>query len=130
MFLSFEMSNPSILLFHGSIATQSQMNSEPTLIVVSSMINSAIFFLLEIIFFGLYFCIQFQIETWFRLIKQDNLSDVLLKDNPEKYKYNPYAIYSEDVLFLVFIRRDRYLQAIDLSLNEQSRKIYDDDIYK
>ena len=30
--------------------------------------------------------------------EQDNLSDVLLKDKPEKYKYNPYAMYSEDVL--------------------------------
>ena len=69
------MSNPRITLFNGSIAThQSQINSEPTLIKVSSMINSAILFLLEIIFFGLYFCIQFHIETWFRLIKQDNTS--------------------------------------------------------
>ena len=42
-----------------------------------------------------------------RLIKQDNLPDVFLKDNPEKYKYNPYTIYSEGVLFLVFIKRDR-----------------------
>ena len=88
-----------VTLFNGSIAThQSQINSEPALIKVSSMINSAILFLLEIIFFGLYFCIQFHIETWFRLIKQDNLPDVLLKDNPEKYKYNPYTIYSEGVL--------------------------------
>ena len=80
------------------------MNSEPTNIDSSfiSMTNSAIFFLLEIIFFGLYFCIQLQIETWFRLIKQDNLSDVLLEDNPEKYKYNPYTIYSEDVLCLLY----------------------------
>ena len=70
------MSNPRIALFDDSIATQSQMNSEPTLINVSSMINSAILFFLEIIFFGLHFCIQFHIETWFRLIKQDNLSDV------------------------------------------------------
>src|SRR5215212_6987505 len=79
MFLSFEMSNPRIILFHGSIATQSQMNSEPTLIKVSSMINSVILFLLKIIFFGLYFCIQFHIETWFRLIKQDNLLMYFLK---------------------------------------------------
>jgi len=102
------MSNQRIALLDDSIAThQSQMNSEPTLIKVSSMINSAILFFLEIIFFGLYFCIQFHIETWFRLIKQDDLSDVLLKDNPEKYKYNPYLTYSEGVLFLVFIKRDR-----------------------
>jgi hypothetical protein len=102
------MSNQRITLFNGSIATQSHMSSEPDLIKVSSMINSAILFLLEIIFFYLYFCIQFHIEIWFHLIKQDNLSDdVLLKDNPEKYKYNPYAIYSEGVLFFVLVKRDR-----------------------
>ena len=92
MFRSFDMSNPRITLFNGSIATQqSQMNSEPSLIKVLSMINSAILFLLEIIFLGLYFCIQCQIDTWliFIIFKKDNALAAFLNDNPRKYKYNP-----------------------------------------
>ncbi|HSA75734.1 MAG TPA: hypothetical protein VLE21_06055 [Candidatus Nitrosocosmicus sp.] len=40
------------------------------------------------------------------LYKHDNLSETLLKDNPEKYKYSPEHTYSEGVLFLVFTKRD------------------------
>lgn len=49
--------------------------------------NSEILFRLDDIFMGWYSWIQFQIDTWFRLIKQDSLSEVLLRDRPEKYKY-------------------------------------------
>ncbi len=52
-----------------------------------------------------------------RLTKQDNLSiDVLLNDNPEKYKYGPYPIYTEGVLFLLFTLELEHFRAIDLSL--------------
>jgi hypothetical protein len=70
IFLSFNISNPSILLFSGSIAThQSHTNSEePTYLInsVSSIINSKTLFFFDIIFYcGLYILIhhQFQIET-------------------------------------------------------------------
>jgi hypothetical protein len=38
------------------------------------------------IYFEDYFCIQFQLETWFRLMKQSDsrLSATFLKDKPEK----------------------------------------------
>lgn len=52
----------------GSIAIHSRNNSEPTLINVSSMINSDIFFLCVDTILGLYFRIQIQIVTWVRLI--------------------------------------------------------------
>ncbi len=84
---SFRMLNPRISLFLDSIATEISMNSEPTLIKVSSTTNSSIFFLFAVIFFlGLYFCTHFQTERWFRLIKYgDNLSNVLLKEKPKIY---------------------------------------------
>ena len=50
MFLSFDMVIPTILLLSSSITTQSQTNSEPTFIKVSSMMNSLIFFLIDDIF--------------------------------------------------------------------------------
>ena len=59
-----------------------------------------------------------------------SLSDVLLKERPEKYKYNPYPTYSEGVLFLVFIKETEHLQAIDLSLSEQSLKKRAYNIYR
>jgi hypothetical protein len=34
------------------------------------------------------------------MCKKDNAFATLLNDNPRKYKYNPYPIYSEGVLFL------------------------------
>jgi len=89
VFLSLDTVNARIALSFGSIATQSQTYSEPALIIVSSIINSATFFLFDDIFWGWYFWIQFQTETWFRLTKHESRSDVLLKDRPEKYKYNP-----------------------------------------
>ena len=89
MFLSFEMVSARICLFSGSMVIHNQMYSDPTLISVSSTMNSTIFFFLEDIFFGWYFWTQFQIETWFRRIKHDSLSETRLKDSPEKYKYRP-----------------------------------------
>jgi len=41
-------------------------------------------------------------------------------DKPEKYKYIPQHTYSGGVLFLVSTNGIRRLQAIDLSLSEQS----------
>jgi len=41
-------------------------------------------------------------------------------DKPEKYKYVPQHTYSGGVLFLVNTNGIRRLQAIDLSLSEQS----------
>jgi hypothetical protein len=49
---------------------------------------------------------------------------VLLSDKPEKYKYIPQHTYSGGVLFLVSTNGIRRLQAIDLSLSEQSRTEY------
>ncbi len=63
-------------------------------------------------------------ETWFRLTKQDSLSDALLNDNPEKYRYKPYLMYDEGVLFLQTTKKDRDAQDIALSLSEQGRIIY------
>jgi hypothetical protein len=41
--------------------------------------------------------------------------ETLLNDNPKKYKYNPYPIYSEIVLlFLEFIEEIEHLQDIAL----------------
>jgi len=58
---------------------------EPTLINVSSITNSDIFFLFDDNFLRLYFWIRFYIEKWFLLIKQDvNILDVLLKYKSEK----------------------------------------------
>ncbi len=64
----------------------------------------------------------FMQKNWFRLIKQDNLSlsDVLLNEGSEKYKYNPYPINCEGVLFLEFTLELEHFQTIDLSLSEQS----------
>jgi hypothetical protein len=75
------------------------------------------------ILLGWYFWIQFHIVTWFRLIQDDNRWAVLLRDKPENYKYRPYPMYSWGVLFLVSTYEIRRLQAIYLSLNEQSRYI-------
>jgi hypothetical protein len=65
MFLSFDIFIERISLsFVGSIATyQSQINSDPILITVSSTTNSSIFFLLHDTFCGLYLCIHFHIDT-------------------------------------------------------------------
>ena len=90
MFLSLDMDSARICLFSGSIATtQIQMYSEPTLICVSSTMYSDNLFFLGDIFYGWCFWIQFQMETWFLLTKQANLSEARLNDNPEKYKYKP-----------------------------------------
>jgi hypothetical protein len=90
MFLSLDMLIERISLLAGSsIATQSHINSEPILSSDSSTTNFSILFFLEANFLGLYFCIQFQIETWFRLIKHDDsLSEAIIKESPEK-KYKP-----------------------------------------
>jgi hypothetical protein len=59
IFFSFDVSNPSFLLFHGSIAThQSHTNSEEPTSSISSVlyiINSKTLFFFDIIFFGLNF---------------------------------------------------------------------------
>jgi hypothetical protein len=81
------------------------------------------------IFLGWYFWIQFHIVTWFRLIQDDNRWAVLLRDKPEKYKYRPYPMYSWGVLLFESTYEIRRLQAIDLSLNEQSRGSYNVILY-
>ena len=89
----------------GSIITQSHIVSEePAFMAVSSIIYLLIFLLLRY-FQVLYFCIQFQIETWliFAIFKNDNALAVFLNDNPKKYKDNPQPVIFEDVLFLVDI---------------------------
>ena len=63
--LSKDISILRICLCFGSIVThQSHIKSEPTLIRVSSIINSETLVFVEDIFFGLYFCIHFQMLTW------------------------------------------------------------------
>ena len=86
MFLHFDRHIERISLLAASIAThQSHTNSKPILSNVSSTINSSTFLFLEESLFGLYFWIQFQMETLFRLIKHDDsLSEALLKESPEK----------------------------------------------
>ena len=56
---------------------------------LSSITNSATYFLFDDIFWGWYFWIQSQAETWFRLTKHESRPYVLLDDRPEKYKCNP-----------------------------------------
>ena len=51
-FLGFMLKSARICLFSGSITTHNQMNSNPTLSNVSSMINSEILFLFDNIFLG------------------------------------------------------------------------------
>jgi hypothetical protein len=45
-------------------------------------------------------------------MQYDNLADVLLRDEPEKYKYRAQYTYSGDVLFLICTLGVRRLQAI------------------
>src|SRR5215210_8459178 len=52
MFISLDMDSARICLFSVSIATQSHTYSEPTLICVSSTMNSDNLFFLDDIFFG------------------------------------------------------------------------------
>jgi aromatic ring-cleaving dioxygenase len=82
---------PRISLISGSITTfHTQMYSDPTLIIVSSFCiqeySERFSFSLMMIYFEDYFCIQFQLETWFLLIKQSvsRLSATFLKDKPDK----------------------------------------------
>ena len=89
MFLSLVMFNARICLFSGSIATHNQMYSELTFNMVSSTMYSDTLLSLDFIFFGRYFWIQFQMDTWFRLTKHESLSEARLRDKPEKYKYKP-----------------------------------------
>ena len=130
MFLSLEIDSARICLFSGSIATHNQMNSNPTLSNVSSMINSEILFLFDNIFLGWYFWIYFHFlakKTWLRLTlrKQNIALATFLVDKPKKYKYNARPIYDEDVLVLVLdILEIGHLEAIDLSLSLQSLSQY------
>ena len=73
-----------IFLVSDSIATQSQMYSEPTLSWVSSTINSETLFLLKNNLFGLYFCIQSLIAVWLLWTNRDIALDVILKERPLK----------------------------------------------
>ena len=102
MFLSLEMDSARICLFSGSIVTHNQMYSGPTLINVSSMINSEILFFLIDIFWGVYFWIHFQIATWllFTLFRWNIALETLLVDKPRNYKYKSWSISNEDVLFI------------------------------
>jgi hypothetical protein len=124
MFLSIEIVSERISLFFGSMAIHNQMFSDPTLIIVSSTMNSRIFIFLEDIFFGWYFEPSSKWRHGFLLIKHDSLSETRLNDEPEKYKYRPYNTYFEGVLFLVLTKEIDHLPAIDLSLNEQSHFLY------
>ena len=86
IFLSKDILIPKTVLFAGSTAIHNnQTYSLPALIRVSSIINSAILFLLWIIFLGLYLWIQFQIEIWLLLISGNNLCDVFRSESPEEY---------------------------------------------
>ena len=119
MFLSLVIFCARICLFSGSMATQSQINSEPTFSMVSSTMYSDTFFLLiDDILWGQYFWIHFHIATWLILTRwrHDNALTTFLNDKPRKYKYRPYSMYSEDVLFLLFnISEIEYLQAKSFS---------------
>jgi hypothetical protein len=55
MFLSFDTVTARICLFVSSIATQSQIYSDPTLSIVSSTIYSENFLLFDAILLGWYF---------------------------------------------------------------------------
>jgi hypothetical protein len=117
IFRSLDILDLRISLFSGSIATQNQMYSEPTFTIVSSRMYSSIFFFFVDIFFGLYFCIHFQIETGFILTNHFKAFAAFLNDKPRKYKYNPYPINCEGVLFLESIKEIRYIQAIGFFLS-------------
>ena len=91
IFRSLDTLISRIFLSSVSIATHSQIYSEPALIIVSPITYTEIFFLLLDTLFGLYFCIHFQMQTWLLLTicKIDNAFAVFLKDKPRKYKYKP-----------------------------------------
>ena len=89
-FRSLDISTARTFLCIGSIITQSQIKLGPAFMAVSSMIYSLIFLFLRY-FQGLYFCSQFQIETWliFAIFKKDNAFAGFLNDKLRKYRYNP-----------------------------------------
>ncbi len=69
MFLSLDMLCARISLSSDSIAIHhNQMYSDPIFIMVSSIINSEILFLLDNISWGLYFWFHFHMETWLLLL--------------------------------------------------------------
>lgn len=119
MFLSLDMFSARISLIFDSIVTHTQMYSESTWITISSMINSVILFrFFYNIFWGLYFWIHFQIETWFRLTicRNDKALATFRVDKPTKYKYRACLMSFEDVLFLLLIVwKIGHLQAISFS---------------
>lgn len=98
MFLSFDMAipNDSFTFKFNNTTHQSQTNTkESTFNKVSSKMNSLIFLLLDDIFcWGLYFWIhQFQIDTWFLLIKcKDSIWEAFLNDNIKKLKIKSIII--------------------------------------
>ena len=49
--------------------------------------NSCILLRFWNIFFGLYFWIQFQTDTWFRFIIRDKCCDVLRRERPDEYNF-------------------------------------------
>ncbi len=115
MFLSLDMSTAKIPLFSGSTATHSHTYPEPTLMMVSSIMNSDILAVFLPTFFGLCPCIHFHVATWLLLTvcKNDNALEAFLQDKPRKYNYNPWPMCSEDVLFLVLDMQEKgHLQDI------------------
>jgi hypothetical protein len=121
MFLSLEIDNARISLLFATIATHhNHMYSEPTLSIVSSTMNSENLILLVDIFLGWYFWIQLQMVTWFLLMKQNSLCNILLKYKPEKHKYRPPRRCILKAFYFYNACMERRLQAIDLSLNEHS----------
>ena len=91
MFLSLEIDSARICLFSGSIPTNNQMNSNPTL-------NQLCF--VDDKFWNPFFSLI--ISFWDDTIESiSKLQHGFLVDKPRKYKYNARLIADEDVLFLV-----------------------------
>ena len=96
MFLSLDLlakKSAIICLFSDAVTTDSQIDSEPTFISVSSTTYSLISSSYDITTFmastfGSSF-IFLANKIWFRLIKKASLSEVYTKDKPEKYKHRP-----------------------------------------
>ena len=84
MFLFFDMLIWRISRLSSSMAIHNQIYSEPTLMIVSSIINSVIRIFLELDISGLYFWIQSLMAVWLLLINLDTALDVFLSERPRK----------------------------------------------
>ena len=84
IFLSLDMLIWRISRLSFSMAIHNQIYSEPTLIIVSLIINPVIRSFLELNISGLYFWIQSLMAVWLHLTNLDTALEVFLNERPRK----------------------------------------------